>query len=70
MKSTAKTQASFSLPVVFLEKRIEINGISQTNAMIAKIKSAVAAESSILFSIYSINRLSRCGTSLKSVDFS
>lgn len=55
MKSTAKTQANFSLPVVFLEKRIDINGISQTIAMIAKIKSAVIAESSILFSINSSN---------------
>lgn len=51
MKITAKTQANFSLPVVFLEKRIDIRGISQTNAMIANIKSEVTAESSILLFI-------------------
>jgi len=47
MKSTARIQASFSLPRVLLEKIIEINGTSQIKPIINKNTSENTAESSI-----------------------
>lgn len=49
MKSTARIHANFSLPLVFLEKIIMINGNSQIKAITAKENRENIAKSSIVF---------------------